>query len=75
MSLTLQELANASAALPAAERAQLAQILLESLETEETGWSAAWEVELSRRLDEFRLGKVVGIPAEEVLKELRELYP
>lgn len=75
MSPTLQDLKDASVGLPAAERAELAHFLLSSLEPEEEGWQAAWQAELSRRLEEIRSGTVVGIPAEEVLARLRERYP
>jgi putative addiction module component (TIGR02574 family) len=34
---------------------------------------AAWEVEIERRLDELRTGKVKAIPYEEVTARLRKL--
>jgi putative addiction module component (TIGR02574 family) len=36
---------------------------------------AAWKAVLQRRVDEIRTGKVVGIPAEEVDRMMREKYP
>jgi putative addiction module component (TIGR02574 family) len=75
MTPTLQELKNASAALPPPQRAELAHFLLQSLEPEEDGWAEAWQEELSRRLQDIRSGQVVGGPAEEVLNRLRERYP
>lgn len=71
MSLTLQELKNASSGLPADERAELAQFLLNSLEEQdEEGTRAEWLALAEKRMAEVRAGKVVGIPAEEVLKNL-----
>ncbi len=71
MSLTLQELKNAASGLPADERAQLAQFLLQSIEgQDEEGTRAEWLALAERRMAEVRAGKVVGVPAEEVLKNL-----
>lgn len=88
MNQTLQQLKDASSGLPAPQRAELAHFLLQSLEPDdlasvllppeppqEEGWAEAWQEELSRRLDEIRSGKVVGVPAEEVLGRLQERYP
>lgn len=57
------------------ERAELAYILLRSLEPEEEGAAGAWEAEVSRRATEIRSGKATGRPADEVFAELRERYP
>jgi putative addiction module component (TIGR02574 family) len=71
MSLTLQELKNVSSGLPADERAELAQFLLNSLEEQdEEGTRAEWFALAEKRMADVRAGKVVGIPAEEVLKNL-----
>jgi putative addiction module component (TIGR02574 family) len=72
MTLTLQELKDASSGLAAPERAELAHFLLRSLEPEEEGWAEAWREELGRRLQEIRSGQIVGVPAEDVLARLRE---
>lgn len=37
-------------------------------------WEAAWLPELERRLEELDSGKVVGIPAEEVMRRMKEKY-
>lgn len=71
----LQDLKDASANLPASQRAELAHFLLRSLESEEDGWAEAWQEELARRWEEIRTGQVRGVPAEEVLSRLRERYP
>ena len=57
--------------LPAADRARLAALLLESLEAAEgsappADADAAWAAEAERRLAELREGTVAGIPADEV---------
>ena len=58
------------AGVPAAERAELAQYLLCSLEPAEQGAKAEWLALAEQRMAEVRAGQVVGIPAEEVLKTL-----
>jgi putative addiction module component (TIGR02574 family) len=75
MNLTFQELRDASANLPPPQRAELAHFLLRSLEPQEEGWTEAWHEELTRRMAEIRSGEVKGIPADEVLRGLRERYP
>lgn len=54
------------------EKAELAALLLEALDsTDETQTDAEWEVELLRRSDEIRRGLAHGDPAEEVIAQLR----
>jgi putative addiction module component (TIGR02574 family) len=73
MSPTLQDLKNAASGLPASERADLAQFLLRSLdEQDEEGVRAEWLALAEQRMAEVRAGKIVGVPAEEVLKNLLE---
>jgi putative addiction module component (TIGR02574 family) len=68
MRFSLQELKHASSNLPAEERAELAQFLLNSLEEQdEAGVRVEWLALAEKRMAEVRAGKVVGIPAEEVL--------
>ena len=73
MSLTLQEFKKASSDLPTEERAELAQYLLRSLD-ELDGEEARgeWLALAEKRMAEVRAGKIVGIPAEEVLENLLE---
>ena len=55
--------------LPAADRARLAALLLESLDAEggsSADADAAWAAEAERRLAELREGTVAGLPADEV---------
>jgi putative addiction module component (TIGR02574 family) len=71
MSLTLQELKNVSSGLPVGERAELAQFLLHSLDTQDAEEARAeWLALAEKRMAEMRAGKVVGIPADEVMKSL-----
>ncbi|HLN30594.1 MAG TPA: addiction module protein [Gemmataceae bacterium] len=71
MSPTLQDLKNAASGLPVSERAELAQYLLRSLdEQNEEGARAEWLTLAEQRMAEVPAGKVVGIPAEEVLGSL-----
>jgi putative addiction module component (TIGR02574 family) len=74
MTPTLQELKDASATLPPTQRAELAHFLLQSLDPDEDGWAEAWQEELSHRLNDIRSSKVVGVPTDEVLKQLRERH-
>jgi putative addiction module component (TIGR02574 family) len=71
MNLTFQELKSAASELPIVERADLAQFLLHSLDEQpEEGAHAEWLAVAEERAAELADGKAVGIPAEEVLKNL-----
>jgi len=60
--------------LPGSLRAQLADMLMESLDTEETDEvQSLWAREAVRRRDEIRSWKVQPIPGEQVLAEARQL--
>ena len=74
MTETAQRLKTELAALPQKDRAELAQILLHSLEVNELEGNEAWEIELERRMDEICVGNAVGEPAESVFAQLREKY-
>jgi putative addiction module component (TIGR02574 family) len=63
-------LADQLLALPSADRARLAELLLASLEGAEAAAPAAWEAELARRGAELEQGQVAGIPAAEVFAEV-----
>ncbi|MCF8108479.1 MAG: addiction module protein [Desulfohalobiaceae bacterium] len=67
MSKTIEEIINVAKELSLEERAELAGTLLLSLD-EPTGSEVErlWLQEAERRLQDFREGKVKGIPAEEV---------
>lgn len=57
------------------DRAELAQFLIESLDQgADPDAEAAWDAELSQRMEEIRTGKAAGEPADQVLSELREKH-
>ena len=68
------------AALPPEDRTALLDYLIglrdaeadEELTPEE--WEAAWLEEATRRLEDMRSGKTVGVPAAEVMRRLQEKY-
>ena len=63
MATRMEELAKEALALPGELRAQLADLLVESLQGEDIGQvQEAWIAEAKRRRDEVRDGKVVTIP-------------
>lgn len=59
MSTELESVLNAALRLPEAEREELADRLLESLDEVE----AEWDEEIRGRLDDIRSGRVTPIPA------------
>ena len=63
MELSRQHVLNAALTLPDAERALLAQEILESLNPDAEGqFDEAWCEELNRRLAEFRSGSADAMP-------------
>jgi putative addiction module component (TIGR02574 family) len=63
-----ESIANAALALPAVNRAALAERLLESLaEPDQSEIDAAWAEEAERRLAAYQQGSMKAIPAEEVM--------
>lgn len=75
MDATLQTLKATAASLPAPDRAELAHFLLRSLDSEAADVRAEWLAVAEQRMADVRAGKVVGIPAEEVLKNLLRKDP
>ncbi len=70
----LGELSKKAQSLPAEERAQLAQELLESVERDaDPEGRAAWEVEIADRIAKYERGEARLIPAEEVFAAARRL--
>ena len=62
--------------LSAAERAELVDRLLESLDQDiPSDIAAAQTAEIQRRIAEVESGKVALIPAEEVFARLRQIAP
>ena len=61
--------------LPEADRAELARFLIESLDVcEDPDAEAAWDAELSRRVERIEQGKSRLRPAHQVLAEMRDKY-
>lgn len=74
MPTLVEELSARAKALPAEDRARLAEELLESLQGEaDVEAEAAWEREIERRVAEIESGAVHLVPAEEVHAEARRL--
>ena len=67
---TPSDIAAAALELPPAERAQLAQRLMASLERDPEV-EAAWDQEIRQRLAELEEGSAESIPAEEVFAAAR----
>lgn len=62
----VEELYEQATALPPADRAELAGLLLESIEDEpEEGVEEAWAAEIERRIADYRAGRVRMIPWSE----------
>lgn len=76
MPRSIEEIEADALELPSSEREHLAHRLLASVDREDDAddpaeIEQAWNEEIRRRLEEHRSGDVPGIPAEEVLAELR----
>jgi putative addiction module component (TIGR02574 family) len=73
MSGSLDQLKSDLLQLPADQRAELAHVLIHSLDDDaDAGAEAAWDAELARRIDEIDRGVAQGEPAETVFARLRE---
>jgi len=71
MATSREELYKAALDLNEGERAELAALLLESLDSEaEEGVEAAWVAEIEQRVKQLDTGAVAGIPWEEVRAKL-----
>jgi putative addiction module component (TIGR02574 family) len=77
MSNAMQQLLDSALALPEKERAELASVLIRSLEVtepdpnEQAEIDAAWAKEIRRRVEAYQAGKVRLIDADEVFASLR----
>lgn len=75
MNILVQDLSRQARALPAKDRALLAEELLASLQDEaEPGVDAAWDVEIKRRLEQIKDGTATLVSSEEVHAQARRLY-
>jgi hypothetical protein len=74
MATTVEQLAEQAMNLPAESRAQLADLLVESLDADELGRiDRLWLAEAKRRRDEVRSGRVETIAGDEALRKVRDL--
>ncbi|MEE8586543.1 MAG: addiction module protein [Acidobacteriota bacterium] len=72
MTAVAEEILHKALGLDTTERATVAALLLDSLETEpDEEVEAAWAAEIQRRAEELESGKVKGIPWEEVRDRLK----
>jgi len=73
MSHTLSQLTEEALKLPPVDRVFLAESLLLTIDAPREGSvDEATMVELDRRLRDFREGRVVGVPVDQALREIRE---
>jgi putative addiction module component (TIGR02574 family) len=71
MTENVQQLYNTALELSDGDRAELAGLLIGSLDTEaDADYQSAWSDEIARRLQELNSGAVQGIPWEEVRRRL-----
>lgn len=63
-------LADQLLALPSADRARLADLLLASIEERDADATLAWNEEIDTRANELDNGLIAGIPAAEVFAEI-----
>jgi putative addiction module component (TIGR02574 family) len=71
MSQVVQDLYERASELTAEDRAELAGLLLESLDDQpEPGHEEAWAAEIGRRMDEYRAGRVKTIAWHELRAHL-----
>jgi len=75
MSTTLEELKSRVSGLPVPERAELVHYLLRTLEAPDEGAASEWLALTEQRMDDVRAGRVVGIPADQVMQSLRRPRP
>jgi putative addiction module component (TIGR02574 family) len=75
MTQTAEKLKGEILQLSETDRAELAQLLILSLDVEvDEGAEAAWDEELARRQKRMEEGKSKSRPADDVLAEIRNKY-
>jgi hypothetical protein len=73
MATTVEKLIEQAMTLPSESRAQLADLLVESLDAADLGRiDSLWMAEAKRRRDEVRKGQVNTVPGEEGLRKVRD---
>ena len=74
MATTVEQLAKQAMTLPTESRARLADLLVESIDSEELGRiDQMWIAEAKRRRDEVRAGRVETVPGEKALRKVRDV--
>jgi putative addiction module component (TIGR02574 family) len=77
MSATLEDLKVRALQLTPPDRDELVRTLIASIDGEPEGSpediARAWDEEIERRIADLDSGKTVGIPAEQVLAEMRAM--
>ena len=72
--MTLQQIVSEARQLPAEQMNELMdQLLAECFARPDPEIDESWRVETRRRVAEIHSGKVVGIPGEEVMSEVRKI--
>ncbi|NMG08638.1 addiction module component [Brasilonema sp. UFV-L1] len=80
MTETAEKLKLELSQLSAQERADIAHFLIQSLdenianENVDNDVEAAWDTELTKRLEDIHRGTAIGEPSNQVFSELREKY-
>ncbi len=70
--MTLEQIVDEALGLPSEARALLADRLVESLDPADDGYvRQVWAGEAMRRRDEVRAGRVLAVPGEEGLAQVR----
>jgi len=73
MAMSVERLAEQALKLPSASRAQLADLLVESLDADELGpIDRLWTAEAKRRRDDVRAGRVKTVAGEEGRQRVRD---
>ena len=75
MSQLANDWMNLLVVLPPADRAEIAQRLIESLDVAgDPDWETAWTEELQKRAERMKNGSAPGIPFDEVMAKLRQKH-
>jgi putative addiction module component (TIGR02574 family) len=74
MTATTMELFSMAEALSIDEKSLLVERLLESMHPTDSEIDELWKVEVERRIDEVKSGKVKTIPGDEVFAKIRERF-
>ena len=73
MPMTLEQIVAETRHWPPEKVGKLVGQLTEDLHTGDPATQAAWQQEISRRLEEIQSGKVQGIPGAEVSARVRKI--